>query len=252
MEGALVTFACKAGLDPADLRAANPQTDTIPFDAQHRFMATLHHDHAGHAAIHVKGAPERLLEMCTSQHCDDDGARPIDAAWWHARAQEIAAQGQRVIAIATRSVSPEMRGLRFADVEGGLTLLGLVGLIDPPRDEAVAAVAECRAAGIRVKMITGDHAGTARAIGRQLGHLRSLHGDLLRHAPCRAFRGADDPGHRSGAAVRAEGREATRPTVREGPVRLASTDRRPSRCDAVSAAGRGVGRSGRAAAPAAR
>ncbi len=169
MEGALVTFACKAGLDPAALRAANPQTDTIPFDAQHRFMATLHHDHAGRAAIHVKGAPERLLDMCTSQHCDDDGARPLDAEWWHARAHEIAGEGQRVIAIATRSASPEMRGLRFADVEGGLTLLGLVGLIDPPRDEAVAAVAECRAAGIRVKMITGDHAGTARAIGRQLG-----------------------------------------------------------------------------------
>jgi magnesium-transporting ATPase (P-type) len=169
MEGALVTFACKAGLDPEELRAANPQTDAIPFDAQHRFMATLHHDHAGHAAIHVKGAPERLLSMCTSQHCEEDGARPLDTEWWHARAHEIAAQGQRVIAIATREVSPEMRTLRFEDVEGGLTLLGLVGLIDPPREEAVAAVADCAAAGIRVKMITGDHAGTARAIARQLG-----------------------------------------------------------------------------------
>ncbi|WP_372893155.1 HAD-IC family P-type ATPase [Rhodosalinus sp.] len=169
MEGALVTFACKAGLDPEALRAANPQTDAIPFDAEHRFMATLHHDHAGHAAIHVKGAPERILEMCAAQHCEEDGARPLDAAWWHARAQEIAGEGQRVLAIATRDVPSETRTLRFEDVEGGLTLLGLVGLIDPPREEAIAAVAECRAAGIRVKMITGDHAGTARAIARQLG-----------------------------------------------------------------------------------
>jgi magnesium-transporting ATPase (P-type) len=169
MEGALVTFACKAGLDPAALRAANPTTDAIPFDAQHRFMATLHHDHAGHAAVHVKGAPERILAMCAHQHCAGDGARPLDADWWHARAEEIAAEGQRVIAIATREMSPELRTLRFAEVEGGLTLLGLVGLIDPPREEAIAAVAECRDAGIRVKMITGDHAGTARAIARKLG-----------------------------------------------------------------------------------
>lgn len=169
MEGALVTFACKAGLDPAALRAANPQADAIPFDAAHRFMATLHHDHEGNAAVHVKGAPERILSMCSTQHREADGAGPIDPDWWYDRALEIAERGQRVIAIATRRMPSEVGSLRFEDVEGGLTLLGLVGLIDPPRDEAIAAVAECRAAGIRVKMITGDHAGTARAIARQLG-----------------------------------------------------------------------------------
>jgi magnesium-transporting ATPase (P-type) len=169
MEGALVTFACKAGLDPTAFRAANPQTDAIPFDAAHRFMATLHHDHKGHAAVHVKGAPERILSMCAWQHCEEDGTRPLDLDWWHARALEIAEHGQRVIAIAKRGMPSESRTLRFADLEGGLTILGLVGLIDPPREEAIAAVAECRAAGIAVKMITGDHAGTARAIARQLG-----------------------------------------------------------------------------------
>ena len=169
MEGALVTFACKAGLDPVAMRRANPQTDAIPFDAEHRFMATLHHDHEGSAAIHVKGAPERIIGMCARQHDAEDGERPLDEAYWHARAQEIADKGQRVLAIATQSASTETQTLTFDDVDSDLTLLGLVGLIDPPRDEAIAAVADCRAAGIRVKMITGDHAGTAAAIARQLG-----------------------------------------------------------------------------------
>ncbi|MEM8959115.1 MAG: cation-transporting P-type ATPase [Pseudomonadota bacterium] len=169
MEGALVTFACKVGLDPRMVRQSNPQTDAIPFDAVHRFMATLHHDHAGSAAIHVKGAPERIVDMCAFEHGGADGVRPLDPDYWHRRADEIAALGQRVLAIATRAVPSDTRSLSFEDVEDELTLLGLVGLIDPPREEAVAAVAECRTAGIRVKMITGDHAGTASAIARQLG-----------------------------------------------------------------------------------
>ncbi|MEM7497621.1 MAG: HAD-IC family P-type ATPase [Pseudomonadota bacterium] len=169
MEGALVAFACKAGLDPTALRQTNPQTDAIPFDAVHRFMATLHHDHDGHAAIHVKGAPERILEMCRTQNDDDDGPAPLDVTYWRARAEEIAASGQRVLAIATHPLPGIRSTLAFDDVDADLTLIGLVGLIDPPREAAVAAVAECRAAGIRVKMITGDHAGTAAAIARKLG-----------------------------------------------------------------------------------
>ncbi|MEM6354141.1 MAG: HAD-IC family P-type ATPase [Pseudomonadota bacterium] len=169
MEGALVSFGWKAGHEPSALRRTNPQTDAIPFDAAHRFMATLHHDHEGAAAIHVKGAPERVFAMCVTQHGEENGSEPLDAGYWHARVDEIAAQGQRVLAIATKAVDPTMRSLTFDDVDGDLTLLGLVGLIDPPREEAVAAVAECRAAGIRVKMITGDHAGTASAIARALG-----------------------------------------------------------------------------------
>ncbi|MEM1429886.1 MAG: HAD-IC family P-type ATPase [Pseudomonadota bacterium] len=169
MEGALVSFGWKAGHSPDALRLANPQTDAIPFDAQHRFMATLHHDHEGNAAIHVKGAPERIVAMCATQHGEENGDEPLDAVYWHAQAQAIAAEGQRVLAIATKRVPADRQTLTFDDVDSDLTLLGLVGLIDPPRDEAVAAVAECRAAGIRVKMITGDHAGTAAAIAASLG-----------------------------------------------------------------------------------
>jgi magnesium-transporting ATPase (P-type) len=169
MEGALVAFGWKTGFEPDALRQANPQTDAIPFDAQHRFMATLHHDHEGGAAIHVKGAPERIIAMCATQHGEENGHEALDADYWHARAQEIAAQGQRVLAIATKTADPARQTLTFDEVDSDLTLLGLVGLIDPPREEAVAAVAECRAAGIRVKMITGDHAGTASAIARALG-----------------------------------------------------------------------------------
>lgn len=172
MEGALVTFACKAGLDPQTTRAANPQTDAIPFDAVHRFMATLHHDHTGRATTHVKGAPERIVGMCRQQHGAEDGDQPLDPEYWHRCAEDIAAKGQRVLAIATQTAAPGASSLTFGDVDGDLTLLGLVGLIDPPREEAVAAVAECRTAGIDVKMITGDHAGTAAAIARAL-HLRN-------------------------------------------------------------------------------
>jgi magnesium-transporting ATPase (P-type) len=168
MEGALVVLALKAGLEPEAESKRLPRVDEIPFDAEHRFMATLHHDHAGHSTIFVKGAPERLLAMCAQQR-DAAGAVPLDAAYWHARVEALAAQGQRVLAVAARTDRRRGRDLRFGDVEHGLTLLGLVGLIDPPREEVIAAVRECRAAGIRVKMITGDHAVTARAIAAQIG-----------------------------------------------------------------------------------
>jgi P-type E1-E2 ATPase len=168
MEGALIAAAVKAGYDQTLEAERRPRTDVIPFDAQHRFMATLHHDHEGRAFLYVKGAPERLLAMCTRQRTAS-GPAPLDPAFWHHQVDELAGQGQRVLAVATKSVDPDQRTLSFAEVEGGLELLGLLGLIDPPREEAVAAVAECRRAGIRVKMITGDHAATARAIAGQVG-----------------------------------------------------------------------------------
>ena len=169
MEGALLAFAAKAGIDGAEARRAWPRTDVIPFDARHRFMATLHHDHDGNAAIFVKGAPERILSMCRAQRAAPGEESALDAARWHARAEEIAAAGQRVLAFASRAVAPEHTVLEHRDVEGALVLLGMVGFIDPPRPEAIAAVAECHDAGIAVKMITGDHAGTAAAIARQIG-----------------------------------------------------------------------------------
>jgi magnesium-transporting ATPase (P-type) len=110
-----------------------------------------------HRTTHVKGAPERVLRMC----------RGVDLHHWHGRAEALARRGLRVLALAERIED----GTRIdaGTLDGTLTFLGLVGLIDPPRPEAIAAVAECRAAGIRVKMITGDHAGTAAAIAAQIG-----------------------------------------------------------------------------------
>jgi magnesium-transporting ATPase (P-type) len=169
MEGALLTLVRKLGLDEREERRDWKRTDAIPFDARHRFMATLSHDHAGHAAIHVKGAPEAVLEMCATQLDVDGNERPVDRAGWQAAYEAIAARGQRVLALAMRVVEPEKTTLTQHDIRGSLSLIGLVGLMDPPRPEAVAAVTECRQAGIRVKMITGDHAGTAAAIAAQVG-----------------------------------------------------------------------------------
>ncbi len=169
MEGALHALAGKIMRDGSDPFSEWTRTDTIPFDANARYMATLHHDHAGRAEIHAKGAPERLLSMCASQRTAGGGEAPLDPNHWNREVETIAAQGQRVLALAVQSVPQDRLVLNTADIDGELVLLGLVGLIDPPRGEAIDAVAECHGAGIRAKMITGDHAGTAVAIARQVG-----------------------------------------------------------------------------------
>ncbi|HKK05645.1 MAG TPA: cation-transporting P-type ATPase [Gammaproteobacteria bacterium] len=171
MEAALLSFAGKMGLDVRREQAEWTRTDAIPFDARHRFMATLNHDHAQHAFVLVKGAPERMLTMCQNQRGADGKQEALDAGYWEQKAEAIAARGQRVLALAVKPVPPEHTVLELTDVEEGLTLLGMVGMIDPPRQEAIDAVAQCHNAGIRVKMITGDHAKTAAAIGRQIGLL---------------------------------------------------------------------------------
>jgi len=164
-EGALVTLALKAGLDATTAREHAPRCDEIPFESEHCFMATLHHDHFGNAFVYLKGAPERVLALCVRDH---DGA-PIDAAAWTARMDAAARNGLRLLALARAELPPGTTALAMQDIARCFTLLGLVGMIDPPRPEAIAAVEECRAAGISVKMITGDHVVTAAAIGRQLG-----------------------------------------------------------------------------------
>lgn len=164
-EGALLTFAIKTGLVLAAEHVAWPRTDVIPFESEHRLMATLHHDDAGNGLIYVKGAPERILDMCDRQESD----RALDADYWRRGASDFAARGLRVLALAMKKTDAAQCEVRFSDLESGFCLLALVGIIDPPREEATAAVAECAAAGIRVKMITGDHADTARAIGAQMG-----------------------------------------------------------------------------------
>ena len=167
MEGALIVLGAKAGLRPTELGERFPRIDVLPFESQHRFMATLHHDHDGNHFVFVKGAAEVLLPRCRWQLAAD-GESPLDQAYWLEQLERIAAKGQRTLALASRSATSDTSELRFSAIDE-LCLLGIVGITDPPRAEAITAVAECRAAGIRVKMITGDHVGTAAAIARQLG-----------------------------------------------------------------------------------
>jgi magnesium-transporting ATPase (P-type) len=167
-EGALLTLALKAGLDAMEQKTRFHRLDSIPFESEHRFMATLHHDHYGEHVIYVKGAPEQVLGMCADQQ-HPEGLQPLRPDEWRERIEELATAGQRVLAVAFRPVPKTQRELTFADVEAGLTLLGLFGISDPPREEAIQAVRQTRQAGIRVKMITGDHGATARAIAAQIG-----------------------------------------------------------------------------------
>ena len=175
MEAALLVLAGKLGLAPAQVRADWPRIAEVPFDARHRFMATAHADqvHPGQALVAVKGALDALLGRCTLIATPDGGvARLDDAAETEVSAAmaRLAGGGLRVLAIA-------QRGLPVNDVDptdldelmDHLTLLGLVGLADPPRPGVLEAIASCHGAGIDVKMITGDHATTAEAIATELG-----------------------------------------------------------------------------------
>ncbi|MFN3936417.1 MAG: cation-translocating P-type ATPase [Gemmobacter sp.] len=161
MEGALLAFAGRAGADWDDRPAP---VATLPFDSRTRYMAVLHG-----GEILVKGAPEAILPLCAGV-LTADGTAPIDPDAWHETADSVAAAGQRVLAFA---LAPKHGPTLDHGDLAELTFVGLAGLIDPPRPEAVEAVADCHAAGIAVKMITGDHAGTAAAIGRQIGLRRT-------------------------------------------------------------------------------
>ncbi|MCZ2406033.1 MAG: cation-transporting P-type ATPase [Burkholderiales bacterium] len=167
-EGALLVLGGKTGVTQAEGERAWPRRDSIPFESQHRFMATLHGDGMGGTWIFAKGAPERILDMCVAQRAHD-GEKPLDVDHWRRMATDTAAQGLRLLALAYKRSEAGKARLAMADMESGFVLLALVGIIDPPRSEAMQAVRECHHAGIRVKMITGDHAETARAIGAQLG-----------------------------------------------------------------------------------
>lgn len=163
-EGALISLALKAGLSPEQEAARTPRIDSIPFESEQRYMATLHRAVTGGAFALIKGAPERVLALCVR----DGAGLPLDAAVWQARMDEAAGQGQRVLALAEGWL-PDVTALSAALITPRFSLIGLVSLIDPPRPEAVAAVSQCQAAGIRVVMITGDHAATAAAVGASLG-----------------------------------------------------------------------------------
>lgn len=167
-EGALLVAAQKAGLDRKQIFIDAPRCDAIPFESHYQYMATVHRENY-RTVVYLKGSVESLLPRCT--HAMSDTARPIPfeiEAYLH-HAAKMAEQGLRVLAFARMELSGYSGNLQHEDVAGGLTFLGLQGMIDPPRQEAVAAIQVCLAAGIQVKMITGDHAITAAAIARQIG-----------------------------------------------------------------------------------
>jgi len=180
-EGALVVLAAKGGIDVDDLRRQHPRLAEVPFDSANRFMATAHEmvTAGGERVVrlYVKGAPDELLARSSTVIGGDGGREPASAHADTLRAlnDELAGRGLRVLAVAQRELSPadwdEFRasGGDPVTLVADLTLLGLAGIVDPPRTEAATAIAEARGAGIAVKMITGDHATTAAAIGRQLG-----------------------------------------------------------------------------------
>jgi magnesium-transporting ATPase (P-type) len=169
-EGALYPFATKLGLDRQTEQAASPRIDAIPFESEHRFMATLHGPAGGAELLFVKGAPEVVLEHCDRQQTRDGRQVPMDREHFLTASDALAAQGERVLALAWLENPGVAAGsLGPADLPKQLVLLGLIGLLDPPRKEAIEAVQECLGGGIRVTMITGDHKITAAAIARMLG-----------------------------------------------------------------------------------
>ena len=166
-EGALIALAMKGGRQKKADDKTYPRVASLPFDSAHKYMATLHED-SDQRFIIMKGAPEAVLDACTRVR-GHDGDADLDRAHWDEAMHEVAMKGQRLLALASRSVASDADTLEADDLAHGLVLLGVVGIIDPPRREAIEAAATCRKAGIRVKMITGDHGATARAIGLALG-----------------------------------------------------------------------------------
>ncbi|MEW5861251.1 MAG: cation-transporting P-type ATPase [Cyanobacteriota bacterium] len=189
-EGALIAVANKAGLKQSNLEREMPRLDVIPFESEFQYMATLHEgenngDGRGNpgTTIYVKGSVEAILQRC-QQMLDADGSLiPVDGETVHREVDAMAEQGLRVLALAKKPVSAEQQSVDHADIAKDLIFIGLQGMIDPPRKEAIAAVQACQEAGIQVKMITGDHAVTAAAIASRM--------ELKKHGEVLAFTGQE-------------------------------------------------------------
>ncbi len=162
-EGALLTLSYKAGLK--DFKPE--RIDQIPFESDHKYMATLNKVE-DEVFVFMTGAPEKVLDTCDKQYTAD-GEADLDRNYWEKKMEEVAADGQRMLAAAFKKTDSNRTEIDKEDLEKNKTFLGVIGIIDPPRKEVVEAIKECKEAGVKVKMITGDHAITAKAIGKELG-----------------------------------------------------------------------------------
>ncbi|HHA1266549.1 cation-transporting P-type ATPase [Enterobacter cloacae complex sp. P12RS] len=162
-EGALKVLAAKIPLPPLDTEMRSK----IPFDSQYKYMSTLYRL-GEEEAILITGAPDVLFRLCQYQQTND-GLQPFDQPYWEGKIEEYAREGLRMVAAAWKPAREGQRELDHPDLHDGVILLGIAGMMDPPRPEAITAIADCLQAGIRVKMITGDHPQTAMSIGQMLG-----------------------------------------------------------------------------------
>ncbi|MEZ2250677.1 HAD-IC family P-type ATPase [Microcoleus sp.] len=173
-EGALIAAGKKAELSQQVLEKSMPRIDSIPFESQFQYMATLHKTPTG-KVLYAKGSVESILSRCGSSLDTEGNPAQVDREQTHHQVDEMAKQGLRVLALAKKVVPESQNSVDHADLESGLIFLGLQGMIDPPRAEAIAAVQACQTAGIQVKMITGDHIATAKAIARRMGFRKTKH-----------------------------------------------------------------------------
>ena len=200
-EAALLVLAEKAGLDHTALQNAYERIDELPFSAEVKYMATLMRGPAGHVAAYVKGGPAVLL-AASSEHFVDGHRMPLDdaaRAVWIARNDALASRAMRVLALAVKEL-PGATTITGEQMASGLTIVGMVGMIDPLADDVLASVATCRAAGIRVIMVTGDQLETAAEIARQLGIDQLPDGTALQAVHASALRDLDDDGWNTAVA----------------------------------------------------
>ncbi|MCR6711064.1 HAD-IC family P-type ATPase, partial [Enterobacter bugandensis] len=162
-EGALKVLAAKIPLPPLNTEMRSK----IPFDSQYKYMSTLYRL-GDEEVILITGAPDVLFRLCQFQQTNT-GLQPFDQSYWEGKIEEYAREGLRMVAAAWKPAVSGQRELDHSDLQEGVILLGIAGMMDPPRPEAITAIADCLQAGIRVKMITGDHPQTAMSIGQMLG-----------------------------------------------------------------------------------
>lgn len=191
-EGALIVAAQKAGFTYGEMLKEMPRTDAIPFESQYQYMATLHQlDH--HKIVFVKGSIEAVLQRSSSMLDEEGKTIAIDKKALTEAAASLSRKGIRVLAIARTTLDGTITRLDHGHLENNLTVIGLQGMIDPPRQEVIESVAYCKKAGIDVKMITGDHVLTAVAIGEQIGLMDPNAGaDALTHLSGKELEEMDD------------------------------------------------------------